>query len=112
MGTQVDRLRVGFLTATKRRPGLPFSRMPPAPLSPPPCLVSRLTPVGGMAACCRCTQVRARDGGVRNGILFSLIIRYVALLCLPCSALPACVLARTLAGLEEILIFILVSMIL
>ena len=29
-----------------------------------------------------------------------------------CSAWPACVLARTLAGLEEILIFILVSMIL
>ena len=43
---------------------------------------------------------------------FSLITRYVALPCLLALLCFACVLARTLAWLEEILIFILVSMIL
>ena len=55
-------------------------------VSPPPCLVFRLTPIGGMAACCRCTQVRTRDRGMRSGILFSHhTVRCFAMLA--CSAL-------------------------
>ena len=81
-----------------------FSRMPPASLPHPlPCLLAHDLSVAWQLAAI--AHRYGREAAACGVACFSLITRYVALPCLLALLCFACVLARTLAWLEEILIF-------